>query len=38
MLYGIEITGETLVHQKYGGLAGVRAPVDSTRVIILPEL
>jgi hypothetical protein len=33
-----EITGETLVRQKYGGLAGVRAPVDSTGGIILPEL
>ena len=34
----VEITGETLVRQKYGGLAGVRAPVDSTGGIIPPEL
>jgi hypothetical protein len=33
-----EINGETLVRQKYGRLAGVRAPMDSTRGIILPEL
>jgi len=33
-----EIIGETLVRQKYGGLAGVRASVDSTGRIIPPEL